>query len=267
MTERQAITRGQLLAAGAAAAGVAGVAVLASSDGSSRTPQVALSYDGGWESVHSTGLPLFRRHGLAATVYVTTGYIDGTTLPLVPERPMTWSQIEDLDSAGWEISSHTRTHPRLSEVSPDQLQDEVVGAKQVLVEHGFPAQGFAYPFSNQDAAVRALVMRHHAYARAGYQLGTTVPPIHSRAELSLLPVTNTTNLTAAEMIALTERSCLHDRSDLIWLGHIIGPPVRRLAVRPDALDGYLAWLAARQAEGRLAVATVLELVRGNLLET
>jgi hypothetical protein len=268
MTEREAITRGQLLAAGAAVAGAAGIAVLATSNASaSGTPRVALSYDGGWESVHSAGLPMFRRHSLAATVYVTTGYIDGTTLPLVPENPMTWSQIEDLDRAGWEISSHTRTHPRLSELPPDQVLDEVLGAKQELVAHGFPAQGFAYPFSNQNAEVRALVMRHHAYGRAGYQLGTTLPAIHSVAQLELLPVTNTTNLRSEQMVAVTEQACLHDRNDLIWLGHIIGPPVRRLAVAPDALDGYLAWLAARQEEGRLEVRTVLDLIRENLLKT
>jgi len=266
MKERKTITRGQLLAVGAAAAGTAGVALVAAG-GPDRTPQVALTYDGGWESVHRVGLPMFSRYGLVGTVYVTTGYIDGTALPLVPESALTWGQLEDLDAAGWEISSHTRTHPRLSEISTTQMEDEVLGAKQELVDRGFPAQGFAYPFSNQNQAVRDFVMRHHAYARAGYQLGTTLPPIHSRALLSLLPVSNTTNLRTDQLIAITEQACLHDRNDLIWLGHLIGPPVRYLAVQPDALEGYLMWLAERQAEGRLEVRTAIELVRENLLMT
>ena len=267
MTEREAITRGQLLVAGAAVAGAAGIAVLATErlGGRHAAGRAVLRRRLGVGAQRRPAM--FARHGLAATVYVTTGYIDGTTVPLVPERPMTWSQIEDLDRAGWEISSHSRTHPRLSELPPDQVLDEVLGAKQELVDHGFPAQGFAYPFSNQNAEVRALVMRHHAYGRAGYQLGTTVPAIHSIGQLELLPVTNTTNLRTDQLIAITEQACLHDRYDLIWLGHIIGPPVRRLAVAADALDGYLGWLAARQEEGRLEVRTVLDLVRENLLKT
>ena len=47
--------------------------------------------------------------------------------------------------------------------------------------------------------------------------------------------------------------------------HIVGPPVKNLAVPEDALREYAAWLELQRDAGRLQVGTVDQLVRRNVL--
>jgi peptidoglycan/xylan/chitin deacetylase (PgdA/CDA1 family) len=142
MATRVPLTRRSVLlgGAGAAAAIAAGCGASTHAAGEPRrVPTVALSWDGGWETVHSTALPILQAHGLVATVYVTTWFVSRKATPLVPQPALTWDEVHDLADAGWEISNHTRTHPRLSDVSATRLEHEVLGAKQDLVDRGFAA--------------------------------------------------------------------------------------------------------------------------------
>ena len=193
MLTRAALTRRSVLlgGAGAAAAMAAGCGVSThAAQSRPRVPTVALSWDGGWQTVHSTALPIMQAHGMVATVYVTTWFVSRLATPLVPEPALTWDQVGDLADAGWEISNHTRTHPRLSDVTATRLEHEVLGAKQDLVDRGFAAPGFAYPFSHEDPRAAAVVAANHWYARGGHQHGDSIPPIHDPGLLYLLPISN-----------------------------------------------------------------------------
>jgi peptidoglycan/xylan/chitin deacetylase (PgdA/CDA1 family) len=263
-----ALTRRSVLLGGAGAAAAAMAGCGASSHAAQsrpRVPTVAVSWDGGWQTVHSTALPILQEHGMVATVYVTTWFVSRRANPLVPQPALTWDQVEDLAGAGWEISNHTRTHPRLSDVSATRLEHVVLGAKQDLVDRGFAAPGFAYPFSHEDPRAAAVVAANHWYARGGHQHGDSIPPIHDPGLLYLIPISNMANLTAAQLIEQTKTRCLDGGHDLAWLAHIVGPPVKNLAVPEDALRGYAAWLAEQRAAGRLQLGTVDQLVRRNVL--
>lgn len=269
MGDRAHLTRRAVLlgGAGTAAALAAGCGATghAAASRPDRVPTVALSWDGGWETVHSRALPILQQHGMVSTVYVTTWFVSRLATPLVPQPALTWDQVGELADAGWEISNHTRTHPRLSDVSATRLEHEVLGAKQDLVDRGFAAPGFAYPFSHADPRAAAVVETHHWYARGGHQNGESIPPIHASGLLYLLPITNMANLTAPLLIEWTKKSCLEGGHDLAWLAHVVGPPIKNLAVPEDALRGYAAWLEQQRTAGRLHVGTVEQLVRRNLL--
>lgn len=269
MRERAHLTRRAVLLGGAstvaAVAAGCGATGHASAARPDRAPTVALSWDGGWETVHSKALPILQQHGMVSTVYVTTWFVSRLAQPLVPQPALTWDQIGDLADAGWEISNHTRTHPRLSDVSATRLEHEVLGAKQDLVDRGFAAPGFAYPFSHADPRAAAVVAANHWYARGGHQHGDSIPPIRSADLLYLLPITNMANLTAQGLIEATTSACLHQGRDLAWLAHVVGPPLKNLAVPEDALEGYAAWLERQRTAGRLEVGTVEQLVRRNVL--
>ena len=113
MLTRAALTRRSVLlgGAGAAAAMAAGCGVSThAAQSRPRVPTVALSWDGGWQTVHSTALPIMQAHGMVATVYVTTWFMSRLATPLVPEPALTWDQVGDLaDAAGRSRTTRART--------------------------------------------------------------------------------------------------------------------------------------------------------------
>lgn len=97
--------------------------------------------------------------------------------------PMTWDQLRAMDPALITIGSHTRTHPLLTMLTDAQLQDEIVGSKQVL-ETGLdrPVELFCYPNGIITPGAVALV-------RANYHAGVSIYNgfVHREDDPALLP--------------------------------------------------------------------------------
>jgi peptidoglycan/xylan/chitin deacetylase (PgdA/CDA1 family) len=83
---------------------------------------------------------------------------------------MSWDELRGLEAEGWEIGSHTRTHPRLSQIGDDEIKAELTGSRSECEEKmGGPCTSIAYPYSDYDErAVRAA-------RDAGYRFAVTVP--------------------------------------------------------------------------------------------
>jgi peptidoglycan/xylan/chitin deacetylase (PgdA/CDA1 family) len=76
--------------------------------------------------------------------------------------------VRELLRAGWELDSHTTTHPDLTTLSRASLRREVSGSRVRLQRmFGVPVTGFCYPAGRYDRAVLAAVRR------AGYRYATT----------------------------------------------------------------------------------------------
>jgi peptidoglycan/xylan/chitin deacetylase (PgdA/CDA1 family) len=88
---------------------------------------------------------------------------------------MSWAELRSLDEAGWEIGSHTGSHPRLTQLDDDRLQDELARSKAALEEQlAGPCSSLAYPYGDVDPRVVA------ATARAGYSSAAGLPQrLHS----------------------------------------------------------------------------------------
>lgn len=79
-----------------------------------------------------------------------------------PGDVLGWSALETLAAEGMELAAHTRTHPLLTRVSPERLDDEIRGsiddlATRLLVP---PTKAFAYPSGAHSATVREAVARN-----------------------------------------------------------------------------------------------------------
>lgn len=116
---------------------------------------VVLSFDDGYPGDWRYAMPILRRHGFVGVLNLQIGN-------LVPRH------VRQLIAAGWEIDSHTFTHPDLRTVTDEQLDREVVHSRRWLqsVFH-VPVPAFCYPFGRYDARVVAAV------ERAGYLLAET----------------------------------------------------------------------------------------------
>jgi len=81
---------------------------------------------------------------------------------------MTWQQIRELGAQGHEIGSHSLSHPLLTDLGAEQLQQEVVHSRsQLAAAAGCEVASFCYPNGSYDA--RAL----EAVRAAGYTCAVT----------------------------------------------------------------------------------------------
>jgi peptidoglycan/xylan/chitin deacetylase (PgdA/CDA1 family) len=144
---------------------------------------VAVTFDDGFRSVATLALPILRRYGLPATVFVATDYV-GTGEPMrwpgidrwfrteheAELLPMGWTELAMLADAGWEVGSHTRTHPHLTRVDDASLQDELRGSREDCERQlSLPCRTIAYPYGDHDPRVVA------GARAAGYEAACTLP--------------------------------------------------------------------------------------------
>lgn len=71
------------------------------------------------------------------------------------DAPMTWDHVADLQREGHEIGCHSRTHPILTILSPNELRDEVGGGADDLRRNGVQPKGIAYPNGDCNPSVIA----------------------------------------------------------------------------------------------------------------
>ena len=146
-------------------------------------PTLVVTFDDAHRSVREHALPVMKRLGLPGTVFAPTAYAgtdrlmgwDGYDMWLGTEheeelRCMSWDDLNGLVEEGWEVGSHTRTHPHLSRLGDDEIAEELAASRQDCVDRtGRACRVLAYPYSDYDErAVRAA-------SEAGYLFAVTVP--------------------------------------------------------------------------------------------
>ncbi len=132
----------------------------------SRLPEqpVVVTFDDGFADFYETAFPVLQKWGFSASLYISTGFIGGTSGWLRPlgegRRPMlTWPQIREIDKAGIECGAHCVTHPQLDVIPRAEAFRQIEASKAVL-EHslGHEVSTFAYPHGFHDSAVRQMVI-------------------------------------------------------------------------------------------------------------
>jgi peptidoglycan/xylan/chitin deacetylase (PgdA/CDA1 family) len=85
---------------------------------------------------------------------------------------MTWSDVRALSAAGFDLGSHTVTHPILSNLAPERLREELIESRsEIEKQTGLRCTALAYPNGrSRDIAGRVLA----ATAEAGYDFAFTV---------------------------------------------------------------------------------------------
>jgi len=125
---------------------------------------VLITFDDGYADLVQHALPVLKRHNLTATIFLPTQRIgrsnewDSGSWTQVPL--MNREQISEWAAQGMEFGSHSRTHPDLTALSRDQLDDEIAGSAQDLQSlTGLRPVAFAYPYGLFNDQVRECVSR------------------------------------------------------------------------------------------------------------
>lgn len=127
-----------------------------------------ITFDDGSSCLSDRALPILSEFRFPATVFMVSGligrkneWLHGAGFP--DRRMLNAAELRSLNAGGVEVGSHTVSHPRLTTISPEQVQSELKTSKTQLEDAvGRPVVHFAYPFGNHNDAVRDAV------ADAGY---------------------------------------------------------------------------------------------------
>ncbi len=127
-------------------------------DGAERN-EFCITFDDGFESVYQVAYPALKQRNLSAIVYIPTDSIGcrigwNEQLALRLEPIMTLDQIRELSDNGFEIGSHTVSHPMLTKLSDADLRRELVDSKLRLEQiTGKEVASLSYPYGDYDQRV------------------------------------------------------------------------------------------------------------------
>ncbi len=144
---------------------------------------VVVTFDDGYASTLAAK-PILDELGWSATVFVLTKFVDSdepmswrTSEPWTESSPdqmrsLGWTTLQRLVDSGWEVGSHTVSHPLLLDVDDERLSVELSLSRHRIAERLGTCETVAYPFGVADARVAA------AARAAGYLAGCTLTPAH-----------------------------------------------------------------------------------------
>lgn len=154
--------------------------VYASVQNNSAKPKVSFTFDDGLASASTVAQPTLAKYGLTGTDYVISGCVgmvatNNTCHANTDAIYMSWDQVTALQASGWEIGSHTVSHPYLASsdagdgqpnvLTPQQVESELSQSKADLAAHGINAKAFSTPYGDYTPATLALIAKYYSSHR------------------------------------------------------------------------------------------------------
>ncbi|WP_435335875.1 polysaccharide deacetylase family protein [Haloarchaeobius sp. TZWWS8] len=198
---------------------------------------VALVFDDAHASDYTHAYQTLKQYDIPATSAVVTNHVGNDGM-------LNLKQMDEMKSYGWEFCSQTANHANLLNAGRLEVEREIVGAKEWLVDHGFEqgAKTFTYPYGLYTNKIAQFVSQHHEMgmgffgprnAAMGY---ITEPMTISRGDASNIPRAQT-------MVDLA--GLYNDLSILTF--HGIGQG-GELDVTPEQFEKFAAYLADANVE-------------------
>jgi peptidoglycan/xylan/chitin deacetylase (PgdA/CDA1 family) len=123
----------------------------------STAARTVISFDDGDLSGYTIAAPILEQQGLRGEFFIVTQWIGQPGF-------MTAAHLRELAERGHGVHSHSRTHPRLTALTPSQIENELKGSKDDLeAALGRPVTQFSIPGGAYDRRVVEIARR------AGYQ--------------------------------------------------------------------------------------------------
>jgi len=107
---------------------------------------IVITFDNGYPEQVTFAPEVLSRYGWPGVLFEIT------------EEHLRPFEIRPVIELGWEVDSHSATHPNLTELSGQELEYQVAASRRYLRrKFGIPSDNFCYPSSEYDAATIASV--------------------------------------------------------------------------------------------------------------
>lgn len=152
---------------------------------------------------------------------------------------MNTAQALEIYRAGHEVSSHTKTHPFLTQLTQTQAIEEISGSRQDMIAAGFtPSDTFVYPYGDYNPSILQIT-KDAGYAGSrsveeGYNTKAT-----NKHALMIQQVNSDT--TVAQWESWTQ-TAMKNRTWLILMFHQIDKQNQRYGATPENLQSYINYL-------------------------
>lgn len=122
--------------------------------------RLTITFDDGWKSAYTRGLPTLTAYGLVGNIAVVTEAVDYW------EGFLTLAQLRELHDAGWSMVSHSVDHPDLTTLTDIELEQQLTASKAWLQSNGFPGSSvFVVPYHSFGERELAAIRSHYSAAR------------------------------------------------------------------------------------------------------
>ena len=125
---------------------------------------VVLTFDDGFGNFYTEAFPVLSEYGLLRYVFLVTDYCGkvndwpGNSDEIPRSKLLSWHEVRELDRHGIEIGSHTMTHPDLTRLTANEIEQEIIGSQTEIEDAvGRKAATFAYPFGWKNEMVKRIV--------------------------------------------------------------------------------------------------------------
>jgi len=135
--------------------------------------QVVFTFDDGYESVYQNALPILKRHGFKAIIFIIAGYIGKKNSWEAgfgrKFRHLSWEQILEMKESGFQFGSHSVNHPDLTRLNRKSLEYELRKSKEIIEDKlNQKVKSLSYPFGRHNQLVRTEAKN------AGYKAAFTL---------------------------------------------------------------------------------------------
>lgn len=124
---------------------------------------VSFVFDDGNETDYTVARDIFKSRGEVACTAVVTNWVN-------TRNYLSVAQLLDLQNEGWEIMSHTMSHPRLKSLSESLIETELFQSKASLERWGLNTKNLVYPYNGNDETIRNIVGKYYRSGRSGHRM-------------------------------------------------------------------------------------------------
>lgn len=203
---------------------------------------VTITFDDGFASVYAEAKLRMDKYGFPGVAYVITDLVGA------PGR-MSIQQLKDLQAAGWDIASHTKTHAYLVGDKPDadQIRGELEGSKRWLAVYGFQrgAQHFSSPGGEFNSKILDEIKKHFVSHRTIMEEKESYPP----ADPYMLKARNIINTTPVAHVQKWVDEAAANKEWLILIFHNVNEPADiETKIAPQTFQAIIDYIAAADVD-------------------
>lgn len=126
---------------------------------------IVITFDDGFKNIQTNALPILKEFGFPATLFVNLYFLE-RKLPKEfywsDWETLNWEEIKQLQESDIHIGSHAFSHRKLTTVSDEDLQKEVIDSKAIIEQNiGDKIFSFSYPHGAFNTKVKNILQENN----------------------------------------------------------------------------------------------------------